>query len=50
MSKYLVMKQDGSLGYSSPCKLCKYHYIIEYLKKKRQEPESKKLKKIPQTS
>ena len=33
------VNRDGSFGYSSRCKRCKYNYNIEYLKKKRQEPE-----------
>ena len=33
------VKQDKSLRYESHCKRCKYAYNIEYLKKKRQEPE-----------
>ena len=35
------MKKDGSLTYASRCQKCKYNYNIEYLKKKRQEPEFK---------
>ena len=33
------MKKDGSLSYTSVCQKCKYAYNVEYLKKKRQEPE-----------
>ena len=33
------MKKDGSLSYASVCQKCKYAYNVEYLKKKRQEPE-----------
>ena len=33
------VKQDKSLRYESHCKRCKYAYNVEYLKKKRQEPE-----------
>jgi hypothetical protein len=33
------VREDKSLRYDSHCKRCKYAYNVEYLKKKRQEPE-----------
>ncbi len=33
------VKKDKSLSYASVCKCCKYAYNVEYLKKKRQEPD-----------
>ena len=33
------VNKDKSLRYDSHCKRCKYEYNVEYLKKKRQEPE-----------
>ena len=38
-SRMSALKKDGSLSYASVCQKCKYAYNVEYLKKKRQEPE-----------